>query len=405
MEPQKKPDIQKSLELLIGWLDQSEYIGYDPYDIKAHPWILKITKAGSGNHFLAIFREFVFEVFYTFPLFFRHVLKIKPSVNAKAIGLLASSYIDLYQHTQKKHYFEKAQSCLNWLNDNAIHLHGTGWGYPFNWQSEQLIPAGTPNGIVTTVAGEAFWKYYHLKQDRETLELISQIAEFLSTLPKEEYAPDKICFSYTPVFKNHVHNLNLFVAEFLIRTGMAMQNAYWIELGNKAVNYTLADQHADGSFDYNGPPEKPNKHIDNYHTGFVLRMLHSIWKLTGRPDIYLSLERCYKHYTTHFFEDGRIPKLMPNRKYRIDIHSCAESIHCLSELSCTFPDGIKLAENILIWTLENLQDTSGYFYYGILKSRFTGQPFVSKIPYMRWGQAWMLRAITSYFQAKDQMKS
>ena len=136
--------------------------------------------------------------------------------------------------------------------------------------------------------------------------------------------------------------------------------------------------------------------MDNYHTGFVLRMLYSIWKLTARQDVFDAMDRCYDHYVNHFFENQQIPKLLPDRKYRIDIHSCAEAIHCISELSETWPQHISLAENILIWTVENLQDEKGYFYYGILKSRVTGRPYVSKIPYLRWGQAWMLKALTTY---------
>ncbi len=170
----------------------------------------------------------------------------------------------------------------------------------------------------------------------------------------------------------------------------------WILMSNRAINYTLANQLPDGSFDYNGPPEKPQNHFDNYHTGFVLRMLYSIWKLTERKDVFTALHTCYSHYIKNFFENDSIPKLMPDKKYRIDIHSCAESINCLSVLSPTFPEGLKLAENILRWTIENLQDKSGYFYYGILKSRFTGIPFKSKIPYIRWGEAWMMRALVSH---------
>jgi hypothetical protein len=202
-----------------------------------------------------------------------------------------------------------------------------------------------------------------------------------------------------------VHNLNLFVAEFLIKTGMVVGNAAWVEMGNQAVNYTLNNQLESGAFDYNGPPEKLLKHYDHYHTGFVLRMLHSLWMLTRRMDVLRALEKCYGHYRTAFFEDNDIPKLTPDKKYRIDIHSCAESICCLCDLSSTFSDSLVQAERTLHWTILNLQDQSGYFYYGILKSRFTGIPFKSKIPYIRWGQAWMLRAFSSYLIATHPKKA
>jgi hypothetical protein len=395
-----------SLHTLDKWIGENGYAGYDPYDIKGNHYILSLTEKGNVGFPFTMLRELVFELFYTFPLLSRRILKINPVMNAKAMGLFASSYADLYALQKEETYNLKASFCLNWLKENKSETsHGTGWGYPFDWQSRQFIPAGTPNGIVSTAAADAFWKHYRIFNDQEALVYCARICDFLSTLPVDQVAHDQICFSYTPLFINHVHNLNLYVAEFLIKTGMETANNSWVNQGNKAVNYTIANQMKNGAFDYNGPPEKPGNHIDNYHTGFVLRMLYSIWKLTGREDAYIALSKCYRHYVSNFFEDRTIPKLMPNRKYRIDIHSCAESIHCLSELADEFPEGIPLAENILNWTIQNLQDKTGYFYYGILKSRFTGIPFKSKIPYIRWGQAWMLRAMTSYLMAVKSSKA
>jgi hypothetical protein len=67
-----------------------------------------------------------------------------------------------------------------------------------------------------------------------------------------------------------------------------------------------------------------------------------------------------------------------------------------------FPEAIQKAENVLNWSIKDLQDNKGYFYYGILKSRLTGIRFRSKIPYIRWGQAWMLRAISRYLLIRKQ---
>jgi hypothetical protein len=399
-------DFQQSLLKLLSWIDDSGLRGYDPYDIKGERKIIKLTRLGSKNALYSMLREVVFELFYTFPRLSRKLLNISQQHNAKATGLIASSYLDLYILNKNESYYSKAMNCLDWLKKNAVRVNaGTGWGYPFDWQSKELIPAGTPNGIATTVVGEAFWNHFRLSGDKESLDYCVQIGGFLSSLPVDEISDEQICFSYTPLFINHVHNLNLFVAEFLLKTGMETGRADWILMGTRAVNYTLANQSTDGSFDYNGPPEAPQKHFDNYHTGFVLRMLHSVWKLTNREDVYVSMRKCYSHYVENFFEDAAIPKLMPDKKYRIDIHSCAESINCLSALSTTFPDGLKLAENILHWTIDHLQDKSGYFYYGILKSRFTGIPFKSKIPYIRWGQAWMMRALVSHQMAVHHKKN
>ncbi len=395
------PKIYKSLESIILWLNKNGWSGFDPYDIKANKGIIKITRLGNRNKAFAIIREIVFEILYTFPKFSRRILAVKPEINAKAMGLFASSYLTLYKQTKESHYLGKAQECFNWLDLEKVESNGgIGWGYPFGWQSASFIPAKTPNGIVTTAVGEAYWEYYQFSKDKTFLELCTQIATFLNSLPCDKYK-EGICFSYTPLYKNHVHNLNLFVAEFLIKVGMETGNNNWIERGNLATTYTLLDQREDGSFDYNGPPEKPQNFVDNYHTGFVLRMLNSIHQLTGRTDVKTALDKCYVHYKDNFFQADGLPKLMPSRKYRVDIHSSAEAINCLSQLSSVYPESLHLAEKVLLWTIKHMQDKKGYFYYAILKSRITHIPFKSKIAYIRWGQAWMLKALSTFLYYKD----
>ncbi len=393
----KTEKILDAAKKLDGWIEKNGWAGFDPYDLKAIPAVSKTTALGNRYRLFEILRETLFEIFYTFPVSLRKFLHIQPQVNAKAMALFSRSYLDLHIATGEKQYLDKSQVCLNWLLENSSNTSaGIAWGYPFDWQTDVLIPKFTPNGIVTTAAGDAFWGWYQFSKRPEFLDTCNEICEFLISLPVERISEEQICFAYTPLYQNHVHNLNLFVAEFLIKIGREINQQSWIELGQKAVNYTVANQRSDGSFDYNGPPEKPRNFSDNYHTGFVLRMLHSIWQMTGREDVLKSLERGICHYLQNFFEEGKIPKLLPDRIYRVDIHSCAESINCLCQLKDAFPEGQKTAGDILEWTLDTLQDPAGYFYYGLLKSRFLKLVFKSKIPYLRWGQAWMLKAISMY---------
>lgn len=388
--------IAYSINQLEHWINKNGWTGFDPYDIKEPAVIRTITKLGNKNFFFEIAREALFELFLMFPRISRKLLFIKPRVNAKAMGLFAQSYLDMFINTQKERYMEKAKECLVWLDNNySNEFNGKGWGYPFTWQAKEKIPANTPNGIVTTAVGNAYFKMFKLTSNNKYLQTCTEICEFLVNLPIDYINNDQICFSYTPIFVNHVHNLNLFVAEFLIKVGKEINNKKYIELGLKATNYTVFNQDDDGSFDYDGPPEKLKNFKDNYHTAFVLTQLYSIWNLTSEQIYWDSLKKCYDHYINNFFLDKRVPKFTPNRLYKIDIHSCASSIHCLSELAEHFPEGISIAKNVAEWTIENLQDKDGYFYHGIFQSRILKTKFISKIPYMRWGQAWMLRGLSS----------
>jgi len=51
----------------------------------------------------------------------------------------------------------------------------------------------------------------------------------------------------------------------------------------------------------------------------------------------------------------------------------------------------QLVDKVMYWTIENMQDPKGYFYYQIKKG------ISSKIPYMRWSQAFMFYGLSFYF--------
>ena len=52
-----------------------------------------------------------------------------------------------------------------------------------------------------------------------------------------------------------------------------------------------------------------------------------------------------------------------------------------------------LAEQIANWTVENLRDVRGYFYYQ--RRRF----YKVRIPYMRWSEGWMTYALARLGEA------
>lgn len=395
--------------LLLTFLKKitdQDFKGYDPYDIKSSSFFLKLIKFGKKNKFNEIIREVILELVYQHPLRARKLFNIKPAHNSKALGLIgtASVELSLLRKLDPSLLTTVGNRIDQLLDSQKTEIYdGLGWGYPFDWQSQELIPKNTPNGIVTTAVGEYYWTNYRVTNNSTDLDKCVSIAQFLSQLPISEISNDKICFSYIPHYQNHVHNLNLFVADFLIKVGLETENQNWIELGNKAVNYTISDQHDNGAFDYNGPPEAPQNFIDNYHTGFVLRMLGSIHFYTKREDVHSALKKGLSYYLNNFFKDDGTPKLKSDKTYRVDIHSAAEAINCLTFLYSYNSDAFPKATKVLNWTVDHLYDeASGDFFYGLEKSRFTNRIYRSEIKYMRWSQAWMLRALSRYLLYKEQ---
>ena len=56
--------------------------------------------------------------------------------------------------------------------------------------------------------------------------------------------------------------------------------------------------------------------------------------------------------------------------------------------------GKELADKVVNWTITNMQDSEGYFYYQLK------QFFSSHIPYMRWSNAFMFNAMSHYLLAE-----
>ena len=98
----------------------------------------------------------------------------------------------------------------------------------------------------------------------------------------------------------------------------------------------------------------------------------------------------FKFYIENFFTKEGVPKYYHNKTYPIDIHCPGQlpvTLSVLGELN----NFRELVDKVLLWTIDNMQSTKGYFYYQIKKG------ISSKIPYMRWSQAFMFYAISYYF--------
>jgi hypothetical protein len=211
-----------------------------------------------------------------------------------------------------------------------------------------------------------------------------------------------LCFSYTPLDDFHVHNANLFVAEYLARVGTETGHDHFIRQGRLASNYALQEQNADGSLYYWGKKQNhynPGR-IDHYHTGFEMRMLYGLWQTTGDIDFLDALTKYYDFYRKNLITrdgDDMIPKMTPRNIYPINIHTCAEAIICNAVLSRQFPEAAFLFPRLCRWVIQKMQKKEGWFRHGIINTPLGLYP--NDIPYIRWGQAWMLMALSASLQA------
>ena len=91
-----------------------------------------------------------------------------------------------------------------------------------------------------------------------------------------------------------------------------------------------------------------------------------------------------------FLPDGA-PKYYPDRAYPIDAHCVAQAILTFLEFVDQDSEAMDWAWRVATWSISHLQNGKGYFYYRIYRY------YRVSVPYMRWSQAWMQRALTELF--------
>ncbi len=75
------------------------------------------------------------------------------------------------------------------------------------------------------------------------------------------------------------------------------------------------------------------------------------------------------------------------------VHNQSQGIITFSLLKDYDPSFLPFAQTIADWTIKHMQSPKGYFYYRLTPL------FKNKIPYMRWGQGWMMLALAELQQA------
>ena len=387
-----------SFRLLREYCEREGFKGWDPYDglnskvFQALPFLKKS----------ALCRLVVIQGFKRCPINLRRIALVPKEYNAKGIGLFLSGYCNLYNAVKANPKLanslgsaESLKTQINELAELLISLQSNGysgacWGYNFDWQARRLFlfPKFTPTVVATNFCATALMEAYEITGEKKYLEIALSAANFvIKDLHRSDYK-DGFLFSYSPLQGNDtVFNASLLGSRLLSFCYKYTGNEEYRKLAEQSIKACCAGQKENGAWVYGMLPVQ--SWVDSFHTGYNLDALIAYQEQTADDKYNKYIEKGFEYYIQNFFEADGTPKYYDNRTYPIDIHCPGQLLVTLARLHKT-EEYKDIAEKVINWTIRNMQDKKGYFYYQL-------KPGVSsKISYMRWSNAFMFNALSHY---------
>lgn len=387
-----KVDIYNSFEILIRHLIRCCYMGYDPYDGNNTKQRLftAIKLARVVNTYLHKFS----------PINLRKIYGIRPCLQNQALAFIGRAMlVDNRKYMERINEIVKVLIKEDLYEKNGYHIWDAH-GFPIQMKGS-CHPTGMPDIIGTEAIGRFFLELYGIEEGNYYREMCISIAKYFNNelLIKQ----DDICFfKYTPVTSVHswCYNASVIAASYIISTVIKFSLNWDLTDAKKTLVSVIDRQKPNGEWWYsiNLKTEFEKRQID-FHQGFILDALLEYIKLIGYEEPYLS---SYKkglefYYHKQFLPNGQSIYRYP-KKWPVNIHNQAQGIITFSRAAkAGFGEHyLDFARKIAEWTIKNMQDEDGHFYY--LKYSF----FTNKIPYIRWSDAAMAYALAVFLEIRDQ---
>jgi hypothetical protein len=388
---------QSVYDELLSWCRQHDFAGHDPFDA-LNSRVFQATPLAKSRNARFIWTQLLKRS----PADFRVLARVPAERNAKGIALFALAQIANYRRVKTEESAEQARSLLFELLPMKLDGYGGAcWGYNFDWQSRNFFAAkSTPTIVPTAFAARAVIEAAQDLHDFQDLQdVCSQTARsvcdfILHDLPRSVDNETELCFSYAPDSDTRIFNASLLAAEVLVTTGKLTGERELCDAAERASRYVVNNQRKDGSWLYGMDPKQ--SWVDNFHTAYVLFSLKRIIDVSSfGSEFQPALERGYEYWKNNFFLAEGWPKYYHDDPYPADAHAAASAIVTFLECRELDKNASKLAQSVASWTIQNLRDSRGFFYYQ--RRRF----YTVRKPYMRWTQAWMLYALARLLEEQD----
>lgn len=379
--------IKSTLDKMDSWNTTNDWKAYDPFDGLSTPYTSILTL---NNPILRIALQ---QSVRRLPVNIRPLIGIKPATSSKAMGFFAQGYLTLYKIYKNDKYLSKCKFCLDWLEKNpSTGYKGYCWGNHFDYQSRGgRIPKNVPSVVWSGLIGHAFMDAYEYLKNDKYFAIAASICDFIMNDLQQSKYPNSIHIAYTPEETdsgnkgNQIHNSSAIAASLLARVYNFNMNKNLLLLAKNAIQYTVDRQLDDGAWYYG---EKPRFHwVDSFHTGYVLESINLYIKYSHDESYLPALKKGYSFYINTFFTPSGIPNYYHNKMRPLDIQCASQGIQTLLNMKSYDSSSLEIAERVALWSINNMFDTRGYFY-------FRKYPLmINKTPTLHWGQATMFASL------------
>jgi rhamnogalacturonyl hydrolase YesR len=384
--------IYSSILRLSDWLERNHLRGYDTFDGLEARFLRPLT---FESNFL---RTVLQQGIRRFPLNLRPLLGVSKAHSTKAMGFFARGFLRMHQATGDQSWKVKAENALRWLiKHQSSDYSGACWGNHFDYQSRSFyLPKGVPTVVWTSLIGHAFLDGYDACGRDEYLQVAISACEHICRDLERFSDGDTLCIGYIPAHvsapNKMVHNSNTLAASLLSRVFAETGNESFLALAERAMRYTAKYQQVNGSWFYG---ERFNLHwVDNFHSAYVLDCFKLYRQFTGDHRFDDVMHKGYTYWKQTFFLADGTPRYYDRKTLPIDIQCCSQAIDTLVFFQDLDRDSLALAAKVADWTIDHMQDRTGYFYY-----RRYSSWLVNRTPTLHWGQATMLCALAGLYKA------
>lgn len=383
---------------LKEYCEAEGYKGWDPYD-GLNSRIFQKTPLKHWD----LARLAWIQLFKRNQINLRKIFLVPKEYNSKGIGLFLSGYVNLARLSEKSGIDLDRDEILSSINELAELLDklkvegysGACWGYNFDWQARRLFlfPRNTPTIVATCFCASALFEAFEVTKNERWLEIALSSANFiLEDLNRTEHKEGYL-FSYSPLEGNNtVFNASLLGSKLLSYCYKYTGNELYAQEAHASALACVNSQHEDGSWVYGMLPVQ--NWIDSFHTGYNLEALRIYSDFTGDSSFDKNIEKGFRYYMESFFLPNGMPKYYHNKVYPIDIH-CPGQLFVTANRLGKYQEFQDICDKVMLWTIDAMQDEKGYFYYQMKKL------WSSKIPYMRWSQAFMFNSMTHYLISRE----